>query len=217
MSVQIRGSTGTIAEVGGTIQRAMRVANRPVEAMAWNSVGVPTGLVTVAAAGGALFSLRNTGANLILVRRAGIGLIMTTAFGAAQRIEYGLGVARNWTVADSGGTPLSFASSNTDRKGSLSIPNVEARVATTAGLTAGTRTKDANYQSIVSSWVAAAIGNVSLPPPLDNLLYNDPGSHPIILANNEGIVIDNIVLMGATGVGIAYINVEFCEVVTTEF
>ena len=216
MSVQIRGNGGTTAEVGGTIHRALRTADRPVEALAWNSLGVPTGLLTTVAAGGAIFSLRNTGANLILVRRVGIGFVTTTAFTAAQRLEYGLRSARSWTAADSGGTALSFASSNTDLKTTLSVPNVEARVSTTAALTAGTRTLDTNYQGIVAGW-SGAVGAVPVAPAIDNLLKHDPGDHPIVLANNEGIVIDNIVVMGAAGVGVAYINVEFCEVATTEF
>lgn len=216
MSVQIRGNGGTTAEVGGTIHRALRTADRPIEALAWNSLGVPTGLLTTVAAGGAIFSLRNTGANLILIRRIGIGFVTTTAFTAAQRLEYGLRSARAWTAADSGGTAISFASSNTDMKTSLAAPNVEARVATTAALTAGTRSPDANYQGITAGW-SGAIGAAAPVPCIDNLLKHDPGDHPIVLANNEGILIDNLVLMGAVGVGVAYINVELAEVATTEF
>lgn len=212
MSVQIRGNGGTSAEVGGTIHRALRVNDRPVEAIAWNSLGVPTGLLTTVVAQGAIFSLRNTSTNLILVRRINLGFVLTTAFTAAQRLEFGVRSVRNWTTADSGGTALSFASSNTDLKTALGVPNVEARIATTAALTAGTRTPDTNYQGIAGAW-AAGVSTL-----LNNKLFDhNTGDYPIVLANNEGVLIDNLVLMGAAGVGIAYINIDFAEVATTEF
>jgi hypothetical protein len=189
---------------------AARVAVRPVDVLGWHSVGVATGLVTGLAAGAAVFSFRNLSANPVLVRRVGIGFVTTTAFTAAQMVSFGLLAARNFTASDSGGTAVAFTGNNGKHRTSLGTPtSLDCRVATTAALGAGTRTLDANMLAMQSGWSGAA--GATIVPALNNLLSHDTGDYPIVLAQNEGLVISNLTAMGAGGVGVVYIAMEFAE------
>jgi hypothetical protein len=211
MAIQLLGADGaSIAEVGAT-HKAQRVSLRPTEAIAWHSIGAISGALTAAAAGGAVFSLRNLSSNLLLIRRVGVGFITTTAFTTPQMVQYGLMVARNFTVSDSGGTAISLISNNTKYRTTLALPtSIDCRIATTAALTAGTKTLDTNTLAVQGGF-SGAVG-VTLAPAQDNLLQHTPGDYPLVLGQNEGINIQNLLLMGAAGVGSFFVNLEFAEV-----
>jgi hypothetical protein len=189
---------------------AARVAMRPIDVLGWNSVGVASGLVTGLAAGAAIFSFRNLSTNPVLVRRVGVGFVTTTAFTAAQMISFGLLAARSFTASDSGGTAIALTGSNAKHRTSLATPtSLDCRVATTAALTAGTRTVDANSLAVAAGWSGGA--GVSIAPTLNNLLAHDTGDYPLVLAQNEGLLITNLTAMGAGGVGVATVAIEFAE------
>lgn len=189
---------------------AARVAMRPIDVLGWNSVGVPTGAVTGVAAGAAIFSFRNLSANPVLVRRVGVGFVTTTAFTAAQMISFGLTVARSFTASDSGGTAIALTGSNAKHRTSLATPtSLDCRVATTTALTAGTRTLDANNLAVAAGWSGGA--GVTIAATLNNLLSHDTGDYPLVLAQNEGLLITNLTAMGAAGVGVATVAIEFAE------
>lgn len=197
--------------------KASRISIRPTEALTWQSVGVPTGLITGLAAGAPIFSLRNLSTiNNLAVKRVGIGYIASTAFTAAQRLEYNLFVARGFTGSDTGGTVIALTGSNAKLRTSLAtVTGVDMRVATTTALLSGVRTLDATPLAIQACY-SAAIG-VNLQPAANNLLSQDSADYPLILAPNEGIVLTNAVIMGAGGIGIAYINLVFAEVAPAVF
>lgn len=203
------GASGVDADVDTTF-KALRVSVRPAEVSGWFSIGAQSGNLTTAAAAGAIFSLRQIAATLLIVRRVGIGFLLTTAFTTAQRVDYGLIVARAFTASDTGGTAIAMTGSNGKMRTSLAVPtSVDVRIATTAALTAGTKSLDANHLAQQAAW-AGAVGTV-LAPSQNNLLSHDTGDYPLVLAQNEGFNIQNITLMGAAGVGIAYVNTEFAE------
>jgi hypothetical protein len=198
-------------EVDATL-KALRTSIRPMEVLAWIPVAARSGAVTGLAANTALFSFRNLSANPVIVRRAGVGFITTTGFTAAQELAFGLKVARAFTVADSGGTPIALTGNNCKARSSLgNLTSVDARISTTGALTAGTKTLDANDIGITGAYALAAGVGAILPPSLNNLLSHDTGDYPIVLAQNEGINIMNLVAMGAGGVGTFYANLEMAE------
>lgn len=195
------------------LHKASRMSIKPNESLSWNSLSAQTGLLTGIAANAAVFSFRNISANPIVIRRVGIGFLCSTAFTAAQKVDFGLIIARAFTVSDTGGTAISLTGNNTKHRNSLVQPTaIDIRIATTAALGAGTKTLDTNTIGINGGWVPAAgtIINVAQ----DNLLSHVAGDHPLILAQNEGFNIQNLTLMGATGVGSLYVNLEFAEVLT---
>ena len=207
--IQSGGGAGTALLVDPAFAAA-RVTERPQEVLAWNSVGVATGLITGLAAAAPLFSFRNLSVNPIIVRRAGIGFVTTTAFTTAQMVSFGMQVARSFTASDSGGTAIAFTGSNAKHRTSLGTPtSLDCRVATTTALTAGTRTIDANMLGMQAGWSGAA--GTTIAPALNNLLGHDAGDYPIVLAQNEGLLITSLTAMGAAGVGTAFIALEFAE------
>ena len=195
---------------------AARVSARPLDTLGWNSISAASGNLTVVAANAPVFSFRNISSNPIMLRQVGIGFLLSTAFTAAQAVGFGLMIARNFTASDTGGTALAFTGSNGKHRTSLATPtSLDVRHATTAALGAGTRTLDANYLSMQLGW-AGAVGSV-ITPALNNLLLRDTGNYPIILAQNEGFVVANTILMGAAGVGQMVFNIEFAELSPTGF
>lgn len=213
MAISIAGTNGiTQAEVDSAFN-ALRSTIRPMTTLGWNSIGTATGLATVVAANGSIFSFRNISSNLIIVRRVGVGYICTTGYTAAQSVQIGLMVERNWLTSDSGGTAIALTGNNGKYRTSLATPtSMDVRISTTAALTAGSRTSDANYLAVVGGWCPAATTGNIIPPSLNNLFSQDTGDHPLVLSQNEGFTIRNIVLGGAAGVGNFYVNVEFAEV-----
>ena len=209
MAIQTQGSTGNVLEVD-TSFKAARATLRPHEALSWNSIGAQTGGITGLAAAAPIFAFRNISANPILVRRVGLGYVNITVFTVAQIVDFGLMVARNWTVSDSGGTAIALTGSNGKHRTSLGTPtSADCRIAAAAALTAGTRTLDANTLSQIGVWSQSALSSLAA---MDNLLKHDPSDYPLVLAQNEGVIIQNLTAMGAAGVGKLYVNFEFAEV-----
>ena len=207
--IQSGGAAGTALLIDPTFAAA-RVAMRPVDTLGWNSVGAATGNVSALVINNTVFSLRNFASNPIIVRRVGVGFITTTAFTASQQISFGLLVARSFTASDSGGTAIAFTGNNCKHRTSLGTPtSIDCRIASTTALTSGTRVVDANTVAMQAGW--SGVAGTTIAPGLNNLLGHDAGDYPIILQQNEGLLIVNLTAMGAGGSGITYIAAEFAE------
>ena len=209
MAILEGGASAALTDVDTTF-KALRTSVRPMESLAWLSLAAKTGALTGVAANGPIFSFRNLAANPIIVRRVGVGFICTTAFTAAQIVDFGLIVARAFTTADSGGTTVAITGSTNKHRTSLAtLTSAQAFVSTTGVLTAGTRTLDTNIMAVNGAWIGA-IG-AALAPSANNLFSHDPEDYPLVLAQNEGFIIQNLTAMGAAGVGTAYVNLELAE------
>ena len=210
MALQLIGAGGAIAEVDATF-KASRTSLRPAEVINWESFGAASGALTLIAAAGPVFSLRNTGANPLMVRRVQIGFVTITAFTAAQALAYQLLKATGFTVSDSAGTALYTAGANKHRSSFTNIASApDVRIAAAVALTAGTRTLEAVALGIAGG----SSTGVGTSMPITPLLSHDAGDYPLILAQNEGLVIANTLLMGAAGVINLHVNIEFAEVTT---
>lgn len=210
MALQVIGSGGAILEVDATF-KAARVSLRPAEVINWNSFGAVSGALTGVAAAGPVFSFRNTGANPLMVRRIQVGFATTTAFTAAQALVYSLLKANGFTASDSGGTSLYTAGANKHRNSMTNIASApDIRIAAAAALTAGTRALEAVALGIAGG----SSTGVGTSMPQTPLLSHDAGDYPLILAQNEGLVIANGIAMGAAGVIQLLVNIEFAEVVS---
>ena len=207
MAIQLIGPSGATQEVDAAF-KAARVSIRPVEVINWLSYGAVSGALAGVAANGPLFSLRNTGANLLMVRRVQVGFVTTAAFTAAQGLVYQMLKANGFTVSDTGGTALYVAGQNKHRLGFTNITAApDIRISTTAALGAGTRTLET-----VSMGIAGGTSNgLGTSMPMTALLSHDTGDHPVILAQNEGLVITNVIAMGAAGVIQLHVNIELAE------
>lgn len=207
MAIQVQGNGGTTQEVDATF-RAARVSLRPAEVIGYYSVSGASGALTGVAANGPVFSFRNTGSNLILVRRLSIRFVTTTAFTAAQGLDYQLVRANSFTASDSGGTALYTAGANKHRTGFTNITSApDIRISSTGALTAGTRTLETAGMGIAGG-SSAGVGTSML---TEDLIGYDSGDYPLVLAQNEGFVITNGIAMGAAGVIRLQVSVEYAE------
>src|ERR1700677_1946178 len=141
--VQISDITGSnVVEVDPTL-KAMRVTQRPMECLGWYSYGLKSGACVSLAAGSTLLSIQYTGTNFLAIRRLGMGAI-TTSFTSVSNNDYACYVARSFTGADSGGTTETITGNNQKHRTSMAALSAGAiNIATTTGLTVGTRTLDA--------------------------------------------------------------------------
>jgi hypothetical protein len=151
----------------------------------------------------------------MIVQSIMLDFYTVTAYGTAQAIANSLWFARSWTISDSGGTAITTtqtkdqALDTTMPQSLLFAGNGDMRIATTATLTAGTRTLD---DQALYSWIGSstAIGTSSNNP--DLILGQQDATNPITIRANEGFVITNDILLGATGVLVWNICLEWTEV-----
>jgi hypothetical protein len=198
---------------------AARVSEHPPEILGAYSLGLTSGALTTAAAAGTVFSFRwapATTTQLCMVRRVEIGFATTTAFGTAQALQYSMQIARNWSASDTGGTAAAFTQTNTGKMRTVMPTSAFAgggqiMIANTAANTAGTRTLDTQAMGFVQG-ASTAVGTVLTATPI---FQHSPGDYPVILASNEGFIINNVVLMGATGVINLTVTVEWMELNAT--
>lgn len=216
MSIQIQGNGGVVAEVGGTTFRGLHVHAKPLEygALGHYRTSVRILSTAVQVANSRIFSIRNTHAtNLIIPTRLTLRA-MQVAAGTAQENSLDCYKVTGFTVVDTTNTVTPVSSV---KRGSMAAyPGGAAiRHLTLAGnangMTGGTLTKDTQFFATLPYNVAAAIQTTSQWGPLD-CLDDVNGTHPFVLVQNEGIIIENRVL-NVTSYGIAwYIDFSWAEV-----
>jgi len=203
------------------------------------SLAAKTGaLAATMGANSPLFSTRwgdSTG-KFALIERIFISVNTVGAITAAVATDFDLIFARAFTASDSGGTALTLTGNNAKRRTSMgtsifSTVNSDMRIASTAQLTAGTRTLDAQSLRISPScqtpllagqaWFGGAISATGAAtvasggPELDLCMWDAYLSgtfHPIILAQNEGFIFRLLSAGPATGTFTVKINFDWMEV-----
>jgi hypothetical protein len=177
------------------------------------SFAKPSGTMAAGLAAGApIWSLRWTNTNLCLVQSVRISVMaLGTAFTAGQMI-FDLITARSFTVSDTGGNAYTLTTNNGKKRtsmGSTLIASGDLRIATTGTLTAGTRTLDNIAQGEIMQ-AASAVANTSFIQNVDFIDFaQGADNHPIILAQNEGLVIQATV--PATGTWAFSVSVDTIE------
>ncbi len=151
-----------------------------------------TGTMGAGLTGGApVFSFRYGGTGLAVVKAVVVSAAAdTTSFGAAAGPAHlDLFAARAFTASDSGGTAATLTTNNGKLRTSFATTAVsDIRISSTATLTAGTRTLDSNPAT--SAFFGAASGaGISLLAPTNILKAPNAGDYPLVLATNEGFVI----------------------------
>jgi hypothetical protein len=182
-----------------------------------------SGALTTVAAGtttaGHVFSLRNTDATKkILLRYLSVDFNLTTAFGAGQAMGFDVIVATGYSASHTGGTAIDMGSTlpnsgkiRTNQTLSSIVANA-ARIGSTGALTAGTHVLHANPLNSCQKYMGA-VGTQLQATLLDARDDGDGAVRsPWEFGNNEGFIIRNTVLMGATGVGSLIVTMEWDEV-----
>ncbi len=209
MAVQIQGNGGIVSEVDGTIWRAQRVTDRPTEygAGGYYAAAISATTVTAVAAAANLVSFRWTSASLLcLVRQVNISIQVTTASSTVIP-EFAGYIARNFTVSDSSGTAVTLSGNSFKRRTSMATTALgDFRFASASSLTAGTRTLDA--QQFIDVNVPLALGGMQT----QIWGIDGPGDHPIVLAQNEGLVFQNVTTLTTAGAYKYTVHIHWAEV-----
>jgi hypothetical protein len=183
---------------------ATRVTIRPPAALGFYSIGVGTGVYNGLAAGAAVFAARwGDATRLALILRVTVSVIQSAAVSTlGGRVDRRLIIARSFTASYTGGTTISLTGDNNKMRTSQgSSLFTDMRVASTAALTVGTRTLDSQAVGIAAVWAnlttsPTATGTASTTAHnriIDKYdLFNTTANfnYPIVLAQNEGIVVD---------------------------
>lgn len=219
MAIIQSGANSTVLQTIDPTFLASRISDHPPEILGAYSMGLTSGALTTAAAGSTVFSFRwapPTSTQLCMVRRIEVGFQTATAFGTAQALVYSLQVARNWSASDTGGTSAAFTQTNTAKQRTTMPTSAFAgggqiMIANTGANSAGTRTLDTQALAFAAGTSSA----IATTMPQTPLFQHTPGDYPLILANNEGFIINNVTTMGATGVINLFVNVEWMELAAT--
>lgn len=186
----------------------LRVYNHPPNVLGCYMVNGRTGTYSGQAAGAPLLSFRWTSSTAFaVIMRVGVAVATTVVATVAGNVERELIIARSFTVSDTGGTAVTLTGNNQKMRTSQATSLVgDLRFG--QPLTAGTRTLDAAPVSSVTAWlptlflgydlgsggsytpVAATnsqgLGGIGLLPLLNATTGQD---YPIVLAQNEGIIV----------------------------
>lgn len=211
MAIQIQGNGGTVAEVDGTGYRAQRVTVRPLDPGSLGSYGLAlnSGIMAAGLAANAeIFQFRWTHAtNLCVVHKVTFGAIIGGTAFTAGAADFRLSIARSWSADGSGGTAATLTGNNGKKRASYGTTLLNAaRIASTGALTAGTKTLDAQGIANLGAGVGATAGLTIVEP---GSYFVDPNEPPVILAQNEGLVI--LATVPATGTWSFGVGVQWTE------
>lgn len=180
----------------------------PMAALGYYSWQGLTGVYNGLAANTPLFSLRwGDATRLCVILKVEVAVITSTTASAAGITERQLIIARSFTVADTGGTAATLTGNNAKRRTSMGTSLIsDMRIG--APITAGTRTLDAQPVSTVIGWspllntgiTIGGVGGVSTVAATSSAIAGGIGGvklldaingqeYPIVLAQNEGIVV----------------------------
>lgn len=223
MAVQVQGNSGVVMGVQGTTFRAGMGYRAPVDygSLGIYKVSAISGTIAAAlAANSEVFQFRwPEASNLALVYRVRVSAapIAVTTVAAIFGLE--MRVARSWTVAGSGGTRLTLTGNNAKLRTSMGTSLVnDAGIATTAALTVGTKTLEAQATgaAVMQLGTLAVTGfgenRILAPTPLFDA--NGESQMPLVLAQNEGFVIRNPFVGPATMTWSIQVEVVWAEVTT---
>lgn len=164
-----------------------------------------------------MWSFRYSGANLCIVTKVVFdGAGVNTAFTAGQAVAFGLFIARGFTASDTGGTGATLTGNNCKLRTSYAttaVADIRIGLPATGGLTAGTRTLDVQPLG----QVAGGLGAVGSMIPEGALFDAYSVGHPIVLAQNEGLVLQNRILFPAAGVIQYGVSIYWTECVAAEW
>lgn len=210
------GNSRALADVDPS-KNSVVTSLRPAEQRGSYRLQARTGSLTVVAAktatAGHLFAFRNAANSptiLMAIRRLKLRWQTITAFTSAQQIGLEAYVMRGSSASYTGGTAIPGTVGGFKKRASMPASLLtDARISTTGALTAGTQTLDTQqFFGLVGTSQTGADPAVS---GLEAEYAARGDEHPLILSQNEGIVVANSILMGAAGLAVVSVDIEWDE------
>jgi len=219
MGIQIIGNGGTIIGAGEEARKGLHCIELPVAGNAYRYSGFTGTIGAALAASSELLQFRFVSGTktFAVVRKVimdGFGIVaVATALGP---LGWPMIPARAWTVAGSGGTRIATTGDNLQMETPIASSQVnDLGIATTAALTVGTKTKDANAIGQVGPWsigTGAVTTYQAIPFSGQPFLDASSGANPLVCANNEGFVIQTTHTGPAALTYVASFTVDWVEV-----
>lgn len=228
MAIIQSGATADLLTVD-PIHKAARATTRPVEHGAFGHYRYASKSGTIGAAlaaGGLVFAFRyGSATSVAVVTSLKVRCQGNVAFtAAAANLSLAAYIGRSYTASHTGGTAATSTGNNLKLRSSFATSQINAsgdiRIATTAALGGGTITLDTQSfayggpgrPNIVNA--AAATEYLLSTPEFGRIDYQaavGSGEHPIVLAQNEGIVIRNEVVWPAAGTAEVSVEIQWAE------
>lgn len=219
----IEGVSGDLIEGGNrayNLAAPMHVQQKPLQ---YNTLGhyrlwTRFSMATSQNANSRLWEVRNPHAsNLIIPTRMRVIIVAAGTVTTAYRYEANIFKVTSFTAVDTTGTVTPGTPSN-KRSSMGPTPIALFRHVTVAGAAGGmtgwTGTKDAVAMGAATAWVATAAATTIAS--ITELLDDVNGTHPIVLAQNEGIELENIVAGSGTA-NVIDVGVDFSWAEVTAF
>lgn len=214
MAIQVQGNGGIVAEVEDTTTRALRIVSKPLSYGSGGHYKATLRMQSTAAqtANSRLLELRNPSSSILIIPTRLVIRVLQTAAGTAQENSLDIYKATSFTVVSSTNAVTGVP---TIKRTSMAAVQGQLRYLTltgvAAGMTGSTATKDSLPIGTVPYNVAAAI-NTNGPIASADIFDDVNGTHPLVLAQNEGLVIENRVL-NVTSYGVTwFIDIAWAEV-----
>jgi hypothetical protein len=215
MAIQVAGASGDIADVGQRASVPLHIVQKPHTAVGHYRTSVRFALANTQAANSRLFEIRNTSAtNIIIPQRLEVRWLQTGAHTAAILDSIDLYKLTNFTVSSTTNTVTPTVST---KRTSMTATTAAIRHVTVAGAAAGmtgfTSTKDANAAGRMEQWLLAAQPTAGTVVPIVKEFFDDVnGTHPFALIQNEGLLLENQVLLGAAAASSITVDFHYMEV-----
>lgn len=221
MAVNEGGVSGLIQEVGLGAAIPGHVTSKPIPQSGlghyrWS--GVTGTLAATLAANAQLWYLRWTDATrLAIITRIRAQFQTLTPFTAATLTDFGFDLFKATAISAGGGGTQVLGSAVSKMRTSMGASLIgDMRIATTGLLTALTTLDGAPItQSLGDANMTNPAGGTEEPRVNDpTLIYQCDmagGEHPIVLAQNEGLVIRNRTVWPAAGTGILQVEIAWAE------
>lgn len=218
--VTLYDTSGNAVNIDG--DKNLQVAVRPAAlgSLGAYSLAVKTGsLAATIGAGSTLFSARWTDSTrLALIEHVRIDATTNGTITTSVAVDFELVIARSFTASDTGGTSVLPAANNNERRTSFGTTLFgDMRIASTAALGTGTRTVDASAVGRSNFGISGTtapnnwFGNGNSPD-LWNTYLSGGAQYPIVLKQDEGILIRNVSVGPATGTWVLSVNIDWQEV-----
>lgn len=217
------GVTGDLATVDPTY-KALHAVEKPIEALGHYHIEASMSVAAATAAAAPVGSLRwGDATRLMVIYYILLSWKMTTLLtaGDPQDQTLDLRIARSFSASDTGGTVVPLTTNNAKLR--TSFPTSLVTDFRTGALTAGTRTLDSNTfmrsrgnagtQNVTAAAAPGADMSNESDGVLNQVIFNVmPGQHPLVLAQNEGLVVVNITAMPAAGALAGMLEIGWAEV-----
>jgi hypothetical protein len=233
MGVLESGTTTAVMEVGAASYQAAHVQVKPIAhgVLGHYRSTIRTFLTTNMSADTRIWEVRNRQSTLIVPTRLRVYMLQTVASTPVQLQRLDLYKVTGFTAVDTASTTNPASSvKRVSGMGVVTVPletiNAPANLpgigadirflvvaGAVGGMTGGTMTFDGGASSMVELWNLAAVPTAIRNDITAELLDDVNGTHPFVLAQNEGLVIRNGPAIGATSGGISVlIDFSWAEV-----